>query len=416
MPHRTFGPSWLATASVFLASILAVAAPAFATDRYFRDLSITSPGGDWRLDARSPDNAEGQRRAFQRNFVYTLTDTRTSRTAWTRKQPENEASPIAAWVRDDGWAVVRTAWDELMIFEPGQGARTGCVKILDQFPPDEHARHVHQTTAGPMWAQSALWYFADIDGGAHFVVRAWWGRRILVELAAGKVIPDAGPAHEAALAAERAAIVSILRQAAQNGEPPADPKTGEITDYELMIEIATAAQYAGREGVREAIPFLMLLEPWSYSGSWSTVPMFLDKPLPEGSVDPFSWGEYTLRFKVQTALRRLGAVPAGLPATSFWIESADRAARARAEMVLDRPRAERAARVKPGMSPLEVLEAINAPDAVVAAQRSRAWEYDMDDAEPYTLHLVWTTDNPPTVAAIKRLPPQWREGNARDDD
>lgn len=414
---RSLTPPWLAGLVLVPVLILsALATPAAATDRFFRDLSVTSPGAYWRLEAKSPDNADGQRRPFQRNFTYTLTDTRTQKPAWTRKQTANEASPVAAWVNDEGWAVIRTGWDELMVFEPAAGRQTGSVKILEQFPADESAQYVHQTTAGPMWAQSALWYFADIDGAAHFVVRAWWGRRILVELDTGKVTRDAGPAHDAALAAERADIVATLRRAAEGGEPPVDPKTGEHQDHELMRDVMTAAHYAGREGVREAIPFLKLLEPWSYVGSWSTVPMFLDKPLPEGSVDPFSWGEFTLRFKVQTALRRLDATPAGLPATFFSIESHDRAQRDRVEMVLDRPRADRAGRVKPGMSPLEVLEAVNAPDAVVSVERTRAWEYDMDDAEPYTLRVVWTTDNPPTVSEVKRLPPQWREGAIRDDD
>ena len=60
------------------------------------------------------------------------------------------------------------------------------------------------------------------------------------------------------------------------------------------------------------------------------------------------------------------------------------------------------------MKPEEVLDKIGAPDFI----ERRMWEYDMDDAKPYTLIVSWGKEG---VKATERYTPsKWSDGTSRD--
>lgn len=401
--------------SAMLLILSAAPSVARASERLYPDFSATSPSGQYRFDAKSPDNARQVRRAFQRGFVYTFTDTTTNTILWTRAQPkEGEDSPIAAWIHDSGTLVVRTGWDQLLTFSRSDPVPVGIVSVFEQLPESERSQHSRRTSAGLQWSGSSRWYFMSIEDRLHFVVRAWWGRRVIVECASGRPVQSDPDIQRAVVESERTDILQTLRIASKRPDIVRDPRT-DAPDWLYASDVVTAIQIAGKDGLSEAIPMLMELEKWSYVGTASTATLQLDNPLPEGYVDPFSWGEYTVRAKAQSALRRLGVRPAGLPATCFWHANKD--FKNREPVCVDQVahREESCAKVRVGMPPSEVLNTIGAPDAVTSAE-GEAWEYDIDSEEPFTLRVRWTTISPPTVSGIERVtPPRWMDGTARDD-
>ena len=63
--------------------------------------------------------------------------------------------------------------------------------IYEGMTETEIEQYVHQTTAGPMWAGLSHWYFLENgESKTHFVVRPWWGRRIIIDLDSGKLVND----------------------------------------------------------------------------------------------------------------------------------------------------------------------------------------------------------------------------------
>ena len=202
------------TSRLVIVATLGVAAAyaittARATDRFFRDITSLSPNGQYKVEARSPDNQRKGHRAFQANFTYTCTDTKAGKVLWTRRQPmgepqeisygsstpftiqfPKEASPIDIFVNDAGWTVIRTGWDELIVVGR-DGKDRGKIDILDDaFTEEEKKKHVHQTTAGPMWSGKSRWYFAKPDGKGTFVVRTAWGTYVVMDLQSGKLVKN----------------------------------------------------------------------------------------------------------------------------------------------------------------------------------------------------------------------------------
>ncbi len=66
-------------------------ASATATDRFYPNITSLSVSGKYKLTAVSPDNEGEGHKAFQADFTYTLVDTTTGNTVWTRKQAMSEA-------------------------------------------------------------------------------------------------------------------------------------------------------------------------------------------------------------------------------------------------------------------------------------------------------------------------------------
>ena len=155
-----------------------------ATDRYFPDISEHSPSKRYNVEATSPDNrADGRYRAFQSNFTFTCNDTSTGKVLWTRKQPtKTEGSPTALFVSDTASTVIWTGWDQLICVDRLGGDRGTIDLLKDAFSEVEIKDYVQDTTAGPMWAAYSLWYFLEADNRTLFVIRPWWGRRVLIDV------------------------------------------------------------------------------------------------------------------------------------------------------------------------------------------------------------------------------------------
>jgi hypothetical protein len=381
-------------------------APALATDLFFRDITSKSDNARYRLEAKSPDNQKPGRQPFAGSFTYTLTDTKQQKVLWTHKQQGWEPSPSAAWVHDSGWVVVRLHGDELVAFDPVNGAVTGTVKILDQFPQAEASQFVQQTSAGPMWAQSSRWYFLDVDGKLCFVVRAHWGRRVIMELASGKLIADSGDVKAMTDKKDRQWVLATLKQdvsrllKAQQGEGP---------PMEVVIAVKSAIDIAVNDQIQDAVPFLREAEKSEYVGTSGGQPIFVgDQKLPKGAIDPFQYSVYTVRHKAQTALRKLGETPSELPALAFKPVGRFQA-KAIIKPTPSEPRAAALPKIHAGQSPMDVLKAVGGPDRIHWAGREIAWEYHVDGKNSHSVHVFWSQKAPPVVTNIETVaPPTWQ--------
>lgn len=397
----------------WIAVVCAAAAPAWGTDRYFRDRTETSPDGRFRLDARSPDNAGPGPHPFAKHFVYTMTDTRTGTVVWKRSQ-HREPSPIGAWVHNSGAVAVRTSSDTLIVLDGVTGEKTGEAPILGSIPEDEHEKYVSMSTAGPMWSGGSRWTFFEQGGGLYFAVRAWWGRLLIVDTATGKLVARPPTSLVDAFEAEDRRFVLTALQAGA-GRLTA-PEASRQDLYELEYgDLGTAAQLAARYGLADAVPALRQLEMSSYVGSsggwWDTEGVY--QP---GEINPFNSREATLRRKVQLALRRLGEKPAEEPCTWFAIVGEYRPYEPTSTLYepmgpLPWPRAEGVEKFASGASPMQVLDAIGAPDFIDF--QLQAWEYDMDVKPPYTLRVYWKDKK--TVDRSERITPAlWQQTDTRD--
>ncbi len=311
-------PKMLVATGCLLLTVFS-AGRSFGTNRYYSDLKAESANGLYRLEAKSPDNADSSgRMPFQAEFVYTFTDAKTGKQLWTRKQPEGkpvvlsspgekpfvfrtwlEGSPVSLFVRDDGWSVLWLSGDDLVAVD-ASGKKTGNLGIIEAFSKEDKERYVHLTSAGYSWG---LWheYFASDQKKPYFVVRTWWGRRVVFDLVRGRLAPDTEELHKHLEQTERAYVRKTLQAATKNRDRWAKCCGGESS-------VLIAILMAGQMQMKECTESLRALEDVPSVGSW-TMGMFLKQELKEGDLDVGSWGPLTVRRAVQLSLRRLGEVP-----------------------------------------------------------------------------------------------------------
>ncbi len=395
---------------------------AHATDRFYPDQTVRSSDGRVRVETKSPDNAKavgGRLVPFAKDFTYVLYDEQSGRAVWTRKQPKNEGSPVSIYVSDDRWVVVRDATDSLLILEPQKGEKVLSVDLLKRFPERERRRYVHWTTAGLQWSGLSYWRFFTLQGRLHFVVRTWWGRRVIVDLNAAKVVPVRHPMREELDEIETAFVLETLEAVAKMAPPTGDQCAEDVPD-----EVYTAAYISGRRGIKAASLFLGKLETWEVR--WSTTFGGWGCDVRGGEINPFEYADFRLRQIAQLSLRRLGEKPECYAATRFRFHEEGPNL---GEIVNVRsPFSERGSKtdgVKTDMRPLAVLREIGAPDYVGyrshitqrrgASSRS-VWEYDIDGDAPYTLQIEWDPDKAVVLSVKKIEPPLWQEGETRDED
>lgn len=394
-----------------VAILLALASTASATDRYFSDVTAKSPNGKFRLEAKSPDNEDGQR-AFASNFEYTLFEDSTGKVLWTRKQPmmkdakwptpDGEGSPSGVWVDDDGRAVVFTGYQELFVLEPAAGQKVFQGKILEQFPEGDRKKFVSNTTAGPRWAGNSLWYFLVVAGEAgathrYFVVRPWWGDRVFLDLGAPKFVQDSDESEALRAAADRHDRDYVKETLADVKDLP---ECGAPGGCGRRHEVDLAAWLAGVLDVREAIGPLRTLESDTNVDSSTMVP------------DGFSYRTFGTRQTVQLALRRLGQAPEGSGSIVIRFEEDPAAGKPGNPPVevAAKARAGKAGDVKEGMAAKDVVALIGNPDCV-SERGSFGW--DIDGEKPFTLAIAFKDGN---VHAMRKIdPPTWKVGLARDE-
>lgn len=374
---------------------------------YYADL--TAFAGRFKLEARSADNAKPRPGPFQKGFAYTLFDG--DAPLWTVRQKDvAHASPHELYLSDEGWSVVRThglgrgGSASLVVLDP-RGRRTVEVDLLRQVFVKDRAHEVESTSAGSFWTGASMSCFVPLSGRPHFAVRTWTGRRIVLDLERGQLVPHLPEADEVALrTAEAASVRSTLEGAA----PLVSAWSGleGPQDRETLHDVVSAITHAGLLGLRDAAPLVRAFEGVAVVGSWR---------------DCATLGCMQAAFQVRPvaalALRRLGEEPSGFGNHIFY-ETRTRMASpwdpsARRLEVPD-PVADREGRVRsltPGTSVRDVLALLGAPDAI----GPDGWEYDLGGEDGRTLRLRfgwWRSDR---VKAIDELrPPTWVASHERE--
>jgi hypothetical protein len=407
---------------LFVAVMLLWTAGAEATDSFFEDIVVASPNGQYEARAESPDNKSKEgHKAFQASFTYTFRDKKSGKTLWTRKQamktepdrdepskkytyPE-EASPVDIYVSDAGWTVILTAWNELIVVDIKGKDRCRIRLLEDALTKEENVKYVHETTAGPIWAQASLWYFLNMGDRSLFVIRPWWGRSTVIDLRRGKIAEQSKEIAAAVSAEERRIVFSELTSGVA-----AFKKCKKPDDYLPECDTKTVAYLAGQLKITEAVPLLQQLEDVSDCAcSLSRGLSMLEKF--ENEVDPHSYDQLGFRQMVQLSLRRLGRTPKPLPVYFFEVRFEDYKKNhlfAPKPLPPTTPRHQNAAKVEKGMKAEQVLALIGSPDYV----GYEAWEYDMDAEAPFTLILKWDARH--VIGIERKTPPVWQDGSARD--
>lgn len=376
-----------------------------ATDRYFPDKHITSPGGALRLDAVSPDNAGDRRRPFARNFTYTLTDTASGAVIWQRRQPKDEGSPMRVFLSDLGHVVVHNSHETLLVLDAFTGRKSIELRLFETFGESECRAYVVQTTAGPMWWGTSHAYFIVHDDNEHFVLRTWWDRRVIIRLPEARLIDS--PSHRLAEAFAAAECEWTLQEIERAAELAA---TGGLPDasWEQRSRVHTAIHLAGRLGLSDSEPYLRTLERDNRAGSSTVVPVE-EPPETDGHVDPWSFVTVELRQRAQLALRRVGLTPQELGCVWFSTRGGEGLYVPRKH---DSPRAERVGQVKQGMTVQQILDTVGCPDYVVTHRN--LLEYDVDSSDPFTLVIELDRGSTQAIRVEHVRPPRWKDGFQRD--
>jgi hypothetical protein len=282
--------------------------------------------------------------------------------------------------------------------------------IKDAIPKGDDDKYIHHTTAGPKWNQYALAYFLTVDGKPYFCVRTWWDRRIVIDLAAAKQVPDRG--MESVLdAEERKLVLDILKggvAVVSQEEIPLAP----------FFRLKAAVHLSGRIQEKKTVPFLRKLEPLGFARTYTMGEWGPGVDLKAGEISPQNYSTHDLRRVVQLSLRRLGETPAELPVVSLHQPGSEKTFEPRK---WKGPRFERVSSIKIAMTPQEILNILGAPDYVERGQNIHrqgpwevAWRYDMDARPGCTLLLVWRGHK---VEAIEKVSPAlWNRKNIIGDD
>lgn len=411
------------------------------SDVFFPDLLAQSPNERYRLQVQSPMNgaiadAAGKRvptaRTMQGNFRYALIDNQTGALLWERWQERNEGAPAECLVGDDGWVVVRTHSFYPQVFLI---ARTGAVAVRVKIrstrkyknidiPADAETwtdEHAVESSAGLYWSDNSWRYFFHHDGKPYFAWRPFWGRRLvfLLDESHARRLTDEEAnerrLHETMSREEGAWAASYVAAAAQRTtklqaflDDTYENRCQPNPFYAHLKFLIAAAHLCGVHQRRAAIPHLLELETLSFIRSYGSCRAIgIDK----------GWSLETEMFRpvVQHALRRLDQPPRGLP--PFHYQSRD----GRRLPALDAAGERRtlSARVQLGLTPIETLERIGAPDDYFEGPGKDGllyWDYDfLEDGSWRTHRLTWSRlQDGNRLGAIDTIPAPWLTSTRRE--
>lgn len=397
----------------FVAFLLIFITRMQATDLFYNDIEAKSASLRYVVSAKSADNQKkAERNAFQASFVYSCKDTVSGKVLWTRQQPMNppskpgeqawpkEGSPVSIFISDAGSTVIYTGWEELIVID-SSGKEMGKLNVLeDMLTQQENETYVEETSAGPMWGGLSRWYFVHAETRELFIIRPWWGRRLFIDVATGRIQRETEALTKVALQAEKDYVMKILQNVVEG-------KIERCKCCDGPHEAAMAAYLAGVLKIKEAIPGLRKLESDSSIGS-ATIGGFDE--IPEGQIDPHCYSTYSTRQSIHVALRRLGEKPGPLPCTQFMTHHKEyKQRKPYVRKPVDGNRHTNAAKLANGMSPEQVIDLLDCPDAIP----QRTWQYDIDADEPYTLAINWSDERKIQKIEIIR-PALWQKPGERD--
>jgi len=236
------------------------------------------------------------------------------------------------------------------------------------------------------WSQNRLAYFTP--GQRHFVVRAWWGDRVVIALDQLRQVTPSDLADELRQAESQIMLMG-LREVIARIEAGETPEHNDPSSDVIDCSISTLAYLPGLLGLAEAVPLLRVLEEWwgHASECWSSFKYYT----------PYH------RRLAQNSLRQLGERPRGYPALRFTEGEKRRFLRQPQPGPIDGPtRHASLARIRTETPLAEVYRLLGGPDDI----DGRFWRYDVDVDPPYTV-LLWLADDESVERMARYYPPFW---------
>lgn len=298
-----------------------------------------------------------------------------------------QADDLAARRTGDGWtmATVPEGGSSRVHLLGERGEQLLYLDLASSLPG--FSRFAHWTTAGMLWSQNSLAYFTA--GQRHFVVRAWWGDRLVIALDRLCQVDPSVMADELRQT-ESQIVMEGLRHLVARIEAGEQPRYDDPTPPEIDCSIGTLAHFPGLLGLTEAVPLLRVLEEWDSPASTCY-----------GS---FRYHTPYYRRLAQNSLRRLGERPRGYPALTFTDNEERLSLRQPQPGPIDGlTRHTNLASIRRETPLVEVYRGLGAPDDI----GGDFWRYDVDVDPPYTV-LVWLAEEDESVERMVRYyPPFW---------
>ncbi len=297
---------------------------------------------------------------------------------------------FAARQSRNGWTMAQVSqggnYRVHLLDEEGNELRS--VELSSSLP--DFTRFAHWTTAGMSWSEPMLAYFTAAQ--RHFVLRAWWGARLVIALDQLQPIDPhelAGELHSRECELVLEGLRRIVAEIENGGQPHYDWPATDVTH----CTVATFAHFPGLLGLVEAVPLLRVLEERLVSAAecFST----------------FCYFHHSDRQLAQISLRRLGQAPRGYPVLTFSdAEKRPPLRRAQPGPIDGQTRHANLSQIKRCTPLTEVHELLGAPDEIGRGAGVDFWRYDVDADPSYTV-LLWLARDDSVTRIVKYLPPFW---------
>jgi hypothetical protein len=289
-----------------------------------------------------------------------------------------------------GWTIARVpgGGNSRIHLLDDRGNRLRSLDLASSLP--DFSRFAHWTTAGMSWSEPMLAYFTA--GQRHFVVRAWWGARLVIALDQLRPLDPQELSDE--LRSTECELVSrglrqLVAEIENGGQPRHDWPSTDVTH----CTVATLAHFPGLLGLVEAVPLLRVLEERRVGGGECSC--------------SFWYCPHSDRQLAQISLRRLGQKPRGYPALTFT-ESEERLPLRRPQPgpIDGRTRHKNLSQITRFTPLTEVYQLLGAPDEIGRGTGDDFWRYDVDEDPPCTV-LLWLARDDSVTRIVKYLPPFW---------
>lgn len=394
----------------------------------YPNITATSENGRFRIEIKGAPSTDSFR--DQSNFIYRLVTSEEIVWEWTVEGTgvENcvlDDYPHDAWVNDDGWVVVRThGWFNagLMVFSSSGEVvlRSFHRRFLDDEPgflDEEPEGFMGESSAGPFWARYSIAYFVKHNGREFWVLRTWWGHRVVIDLDRAKIVNGTQIEEEVTIGLEKACVQRLFEENIDRLEAvdPDLPQDYDNEEFRLSEDrICTAGYHAGWLQAEESIPYLRRLEVLGVVG---------------GSCCRVPWAEIenlTFRQIAKLSLLRMGEEPLWYSQYRFRQRNSSSEDEYPLFDFPEQVQVRSPHLLEIGLTQKEVLCRIGAPEFI-----GDVWEYDMPQSVPpctirvswdeshlenlpYEVRRAFADQNPPRIAGLEILEPQWELVTRRD--
>ena len=424
---------------IFLAVVICGYCELVASERgnHSRDSSAESLSGRFIVTAKSPSVREwGQNPKLA--FDYQCIDRDTNQALWTidandvARRDVLSFKPAEIFVSDDAWSVVCSTSNQLVTISP-EGQVSASIDLVDDgiTKADRDRFEVQQGKlgGGDNWKWNSLSYFVDNGNQLLFVIRPFWGKHIIVEVEHCRLVTATPQIDELTKAYEAQFVREKLSAAADSVDDEAP------TDHEIALAMRGASRSRYFELIKqreenrrckkvldEALVAIWLAGKIDHQDSVVSLRIIEKCRLQIGSRGIRRGrceirGCYIFRQFAQLSLRRLGRVPASLPAYALFAPSKQAVGIGLVELARNPDRSENESLAGEGTKLEDVVQLLGAPDLITFGFK-RTWTYDFDQPKPHSLALTFDSTGAESIVTqvVRVTPSTWKIGCMREDE